>query len=454
MLSEAPSHLEEYFLYDDEAAELHATWSRMYATLDDFEKAATKAEDAATKFFRVHDWLRGAMLVGDVITLQQEAGRQEDAIATFTKYTDHKWVHWRLFLQRPLSFMPFLASAPFPGFGSKPPDMGTVELLESNFESIQAEFEAMMLGSNRDAFNDLVKTDPRLVSKGAEDDFAAFEFRRGGRWNEKECKLFPTVCSILKIDPSVSGQIDIGRAAKLNKEQGGFLVPTGGEVDAADGPGDKAVALHNKLWYHSDYAGQRANIDTLALSKNDGFVPDQVVAIRRLSARSRYVRVRGCVGAWVRAFVCTYACVNTSAFLTQSAASALILYVIYIYIFYMFFLGVAFYCNYICSISVHAGSTNAVINIQFGLRVPPGTYLRVGTETRQWTVGEPTVWDESFEHEVKNTADVPRYVLHVQVWHPGLMPLVLERHPEEVAESSSSTSPQQQQQRHQGRSDL
>eukprot|EP00729_Bicosta_minor_P011867 gene11867-7604_t len=99
MLSEAPSHLEEYFLYDDEAAELHATWSRMYATLDDFEKAATKAEDAAKKFFRVHDWLRGAMLVGDVITLQQEAGRQEDALATFTKYTDHKWVHWRLFLQ-------------------------------------------------------------------------------------------------------------------------------------------------------------------------------------------------------------------------------------------------------------------------------------------------------------------------------------------------------------------
>lgn len=357
MLSEAPSHLEEYFLYDDEAAELHATWSRMYATLDDFEKAATKAEDAAKKFFRVHDWLRGAMLVGDVITLQQEAGRQEDAIATFTKYTDHKWVHWRLFLQRPLSFMPFLASAPFPGFGSKPPDMGTIELLESNFESIQAEFEAMMLGSNRDAFNDLVKTDPRLVSKGAEDDFAAFEFRRGGRWNEKECKLFPTVCSILKIDPSVSGQIDIGRAAKLNKEQGGFLVPTGGEVDAADGPGDKAVALHNKLWYHSDYAGQRANIDTLALSKNDGFVPDQVVAIRRLSARSRYVRVRGCVGAWVGAFVCTYACVNTSAFLTQSAATALILYVIYIYIYFIcFFWGLRFivitFAAFLCMLAV------------------------------------------------------------------------------------------------------
>lgn len=353
-LSRLPQ-LHDYFYGDDEAAELHATWSRMYATLGDLEQASEKAEDAANKFFRVHDWLRGAMLVGDAIRFQQKAGLHEVAMKTFTKYTTAGWVHWRHFLQRPLSFMPFLAGAPFPVSGAQPPAMATVEKLQGNFHLIQEEFDSLLRGANKDAFNDLIKTDTRLVTKGDAGSFAAFELRRDGRWNEDECRLLPTVCNLLKQELSVVGRIDIGEAARLNKEEGGFLVPSN-------------VGADNNLWYHPDHANKRANIDTLGLAKSDGYVPDQAVAIRRLSARSRYV---------------------------------------------------------------HAGSTNANMNIQFGLRVPASqTYLRVGRETRQWKVGEPTIWDESFEHEVQNNADVPRYVLHVQVWHPGLMPLVA--HPHDV----------------------
>ena len=43
---------------------------------------------------------------------------------------------------------------------------------------------------------------------------------------------------------------------------------------------------------------------------------------------------------------------------------------------------------------------------------------------RRWEVGKALLFDDSFEHEVWNNDTTARYVLHVDVWHPGLYDLI------------------------------
>jgi aspartate beta-hydroxylase len=68
----------------------------------------------------------------------------------------------------------------------------------------------------------------------------------------------------------------------------------------------------------------------------------------------------------------------------------------------------------------HCGSTNAQLTSHFGLVVPPGVEMRVGHETRAQVEGKGLVFDDSFEHEVWNRSDKPRYNVFIQFWHPGL----------------------------------
>ena len=49
----------------------------------------------------------------------------------------------------------------------------------------------------------------------------------------------------------------------------------------------------------------------------------------------------------------------------------------------------------------HCGPTNVRLRVHVGIQVPTeGVAMRVGNETRPWRVGEPLVFDDSFEHEV------------------------------------------------------
>jgi aspartate beta-hydroxylase len=68
----------------------------------------------------------------------------------------------------------------------------------------------------------------------------------------------------------------------------------------------------------------------------------------------------------------------------------------------------------------HCGSTNAQLTCHFGLVVPEGVEMRVGRETRRQIEGRGTVFDDSFEHEVWNRSDKPRYNVFIQFWHPEL----------------------------------
>lgn len=74
----------------------------------------------------------------------------------------------------------------------------------------------------------------------------------------------------------------------------------------------------------------------------------------------------------------------------------------------------------------HSGGVNTILTCHLALVVPPGCALRVGGETRGWTEGEVTIFDDSFVHEAWNRGPSDRLVLLWDVWHPDLTPLEIE----------------------------
>jgi aspartate beta-hydroxylase len=68
----------------------------------------------------------------------------------------------------------------------------------------------------------------------------------------------------------------------------------------------------------------------------------------------------------------------------------------------------------------HHGETNARLVAHLPLIVPPGCWLRVGYEKREWKVGEVMVFDDTIEHEALNGSDELRVALIFDVWNPLL----------------------------------
>jgi aspartyl/asparaginyl beta-hydroxylase (cupin superfamily) len=71
-------------------------------------------------------------------------------------------------------------------------------------------------------------------------------------------------------------------------------------------------------------------------------------------------------------------------------------------------------------IPAHTGVTNTRVIVHVPLIIPPGCRFRVGSQTREWRVGEPWVFDDTIEHEAWNDSDVPRAILIFDVWNPYL----------------------------------
>lgn len=59
----------------------------------------------------------------------------------------------------------------------------------------------------------------------------------------------------------------------------------------------------------------------------------------------------------------------------------------------------------------HTGATSAVLRGHMGLICPPGCFLRVGDERREWREGEFLIFDDTIEHEAYNETDQPRAIL-------------------------------------------
>ena len=68
----------------------------------------------------------------------------------------------------------------------------------------------------------------------------------------------------------------------------------------------------------------------------------------------------------------------------------------------------------------HHGMLNSRLIGHLPLIVPPGCWLRVGNETRSWEEGKLMIFDDSIEHEARNTSDQIRVILLFDIWRPEL----------------------------------
>ena len=68
----------------------------------------------------------------------------------------------------------------------------------------------------------------------------------------------------------------------------------------------------------------------------------------------------------------------------------------------------------------HVGVTNIRTVVHIPLIVPEGCALRVGSQVREWHVGEALAFDDTIEHEAWNRSTEHRAVLIVDAWNPHL----------------------------------
>jgi len=70
----------------------------------------------------------------------------------------------------------------------------------------------------------------------------------------------------------------------------------------------------------------------------------------------------------------------------------------------------------------HFGATSAVLRGHMGLICPPGCFLRVGEERRDWAESEFLIFDDTLEHEACNESSECRAILMFDFFHPDLSP--------------------------------
>lgn len=68
----------------------------------------------------------------------------------------------------------------------------------------------------------------------------------------------------------------------------------------------------------------------------------------------------------------------------------------------------------------HNGFLNSRLICHLPLIVPPGCYLRVGSEQREWRKGKAWVFDDSIEHEAWNSSRETRVILLFDICRPEL----------------------------------
>ena len=68
----------------------------------------------------------------------------------------------------------------------------------------------------------------------------------------------------------------------------------------------------------------------------------------------------------------------------------------------------------------HNGFVNTRLIVHLPLVVPSGCFFRVGNETREWQAGKAWAFDDTIEHEARNTSGQTRVVLLFEIWRPEL----------------------------------
>ncbi len=68
----------------------------------------------------------------------------------------------------------------------------------------------------------------------------------------------------------------------------------------------------------------------------------------------------------------------------------------------------------------HTGVANFRLVVHLPLLLPDRCRFRVGSETREWRIGEAWVFDDTIEHEAWNDSDETRVILICDIWNPHL----------------------------------
>lgn len=68
----------------------------------------------------------------------------------------------------------------------------------------------------------------------------------------------------------------------------------------------------------------------------------------------------------------------------------------------------------------HTGVANFRLVVHLPLILPGRCRFRVGSETREWRIGEAWVFDDTIEHEAWNDSDETRVILICDIWNPRL----------------------------------
>jgi aspartate beta-hydroxylase len=71
-------------------------------------------------------------------------------------------------------------------------------------------------------------------------------------------------------------------------------------------------------------------------------------------------------------------------------------------------------------IPAHTGVTNSRVIVHLPLVLPGACRFRVGSQTREWRLGEAWVFDDTIEHEAWNDSAAPRAILIFDIWNPFL----------------------------------
>lgn len=71
-------------------------------------------------------------------------------------------------------------------------------------------------------------------------------------------------------------------------------------------------------------------------------------------------------------------------------------------------------------IEPHTGFLNTRLVVHLPLIVPEGCWFRVGAETREWVRGQAFAFNDTIDHEARNTGAGTRVVLIFNIWRPEL----------------------------------
>mmetsp|Transcript_8119 Transcript_8119/g.25493 ORF Transcript_8119/g.25493 Transcript_8119/m.25493 type:complete len:244 (+) Transcript_8119:1680-2411(+) len=73
-------------------------------------------------------------------------------------------------------------------------------------------------------------------------------------------------------------------------------------------------------------------------------------------------------------------------------------------------------------IAPHYAPHNMRIRCHLPIIVPPRCGIRVAGVTKEWTEGQPFLFDDSYEHETWHDGEGDRVLLLFDTWHPDILP--------------------------------